>query len=182
MEERQIQRPGFGICFMGKWKTITSRSTWADADGANISTLILSEVSIMEMIRTKTTIPVPRVSGYDVSTKSIGYLYILIEALPGQVPNGRMALSIPDIHEEKFASQLAGFPYELMIRFSQIGRILYSHESSQHELLPFSITGFVNEIGQLSTLLEFLYAKGRKMQSSKTSMESRNGKRQLVAR
>jgi hypothetical protein len=129
-----------------------------DVDGANISTSMLSEVSTMELIRIKTTIPVPRVLGYDASTKSIGYRYILMEALPGQALNGRMALSIPDIHKEKFAAQLAGYLHELStIRFSQIGRILYSHESSQHELLPFYIIGSPKEIGPLSTSLEFFY-------------------------
>ena len=44
-----------------------------------------------------------------------------------------------------------------MIRLSQIGRIGYSDEPNQHELLPFSITGLPNEIGPLSTSLEFFY-------------------------
>lgn len=129
-----------------------------DADSVNISTSLLSEVSTMDLIRTKTTIPIPRVWGYDASTKDIGYRYILMEALPGQALDGRMALSIPDIHKEKFAAQLAGYLYELStIRFNQIGRILYSHESSQHELLPFYVVGSPKEVGPLSTSLEFFY-------------------------
>jgi len=129
-----------------------------DADSVNISTSMLSEVSTMNLIRLKSTIPVPRVLGYDSSIESIGYRYILMEALPGQVLNGRMGLSIPDIHKEKFAAQLAGYLYELStIRFSQIGRILCSNESSQVELLPFDVTGSSKRIGPLSTSLEFFY-------------------------
>ena len=56
----------------------------------------------MDLIRSRTTLPVPRVFGYDASTKDIGYRYMLLEALPGQALNGRMALSIPDGHKEKW--------------------------------------------------------------------------------
>ena len=129
-----------------------------DADDTSISTSMLSEISTMELIRSKTTIPVPRVVGHDTSAKDIGYRYILMEPLPGRVLNGRMALSIPDTHKERFAAQLAGYFYELStIRFNQIGRILYSHESNQYELFPFHMTGFSKEIGPMSTSLEFFY-------------------------
>ncbi|CAG7931727.1 unnamed protein product [Penicillium olsonii] len=129
-----------------------------DADGAGISTAILSEVSTMELIRLKTTIPVPRVFGYDASAKSIGYRYMMMEALPGQVLDSRMALSVPDVHKEKFAAQLAGHFYELSkIRFDRIGRVLRSDESSQFELSPFDLAGFSTQIEPLSTSLEFFY-------------------------
>lgn len=81
---------------------------WNDDERA---TSLLSEVSTMELIRGRTTIPVPSVFGYDASTKNIGYRYILMEALPGPVLNSRIALSIPDAYKGRFASQLAGYLY-----------------------------------------------------------------------
>lgn len=129
-----------------------------DADDTSISTSVLREISTMELIRSKTTIPVPRVVGYDASAKDIGYRYILMEPLPGQALGDSMALSMPDTHKERFAAQLTGYFYELStIRFNQIGRILYSHESNQYELLPFHMPGISKAIGPLSTSLEFFY-------------------------
>ncbi|CAI7654301.1 unnamed protein product [Penicillium bialowiezense] len=90
--------------------------------------------------------------------KSIGYRYMLMEALPGQVLPGRMALSIPDAHKEKFAAQLAGYLHELStMRFSKIGRLMSHGDSSEVELLPFDVTGSPRKVGPLSTSLEFFY-------------------------
>jgi serine/threonine protein kinase len=115
-----------------------------------------SEISTMELIRTKTTIPVPRIFGYGVTTNELGYPYLLMEALSGNVLENQMAFSVPDEHKGKFSAQLARYIYELStIRFSQIGRILYLHESELPELLPFSLIG--SPVGPLSTSLEYFY-------------------------
>lgn len=129
-----------------------------EADGVSVSMSMLSENCTMNLIRLRTSIPIPRVFGYDTSTESIGYRYMLMEALPGQVLPGRMALSIPDAHKEKFAAQLAGYLYELStMRFSKIGRLMSHGDSSEVELLPFDVTGSPRKVGPLSTSLEFFY-------------------------
>lgn len=61
-----------------------------------------------------------------------------MEALPGKVLDSQMALSVPDKHKAKLATQLASYIYELSTtRFNRICRILHPHEDNQFELLPF---------------------------------------------
>jgi len=130
----------------------------AGDDDEKTTASLLSEVATMKLISARTTIPIPTVFGYDASTENIGYRYILMEALPGQVLNSRMALSVPDAHQEKFGAQLAIYFYELStIRFNQIGRLGYSHESGQHAILPFSVPGSSKSIGPLNTSFEYFY-------------------------
>lgn len=112
----------------------------------------------MELIRTKTTIPVPYVYSYSMTTNDTGYPYLLLEAVPKKALDSQIAFSIPDKHRRNVAAQLARYIYELSnIRFSQIGRILYSPESDLLELLPFSAMGSPASVGPLSTSLEYFY-------------------------
>ncbi|KAJ5652601.1 hypothetical protein N7507_010027 [Penicillium longicatenatum] len=113
----------------------------------------------MQLIRAKSSIPIPSVFGYDASTKNIGYRYILMEALPGHALTSRMALSIPDEYKEKFAAQSAGHLFDLStIRFGQIRRLGNSlDELGQHIMLPFSVRGSLKEIGPVNTSFEFFY-------------------------
>lgn len=98
-----------------------------DREDGDIPISLLSEISTMKLIFTKTTIPVPHAFGYCVTTSDIGYPYLLMEALPGKVLDSRMALSIPDKHKRNFAALLASYIYELStIRSSQICRMLCS--------------------------------------------------------
>lgn len=128
-----------------------------DKEDEDISMSLLSEISTMELIRNKTTIPLLCVLGYGVTANDFGYTYLLLEALPGNVLHSRMAFSIPDRHKGNFAAQLARYVYELStIRFSQIGRIIDSPESGVLELLPFAIMGS-SPVGPLSTSLEYFY-------------------------
>ncbi|KAJ5921070.1 hypothetical protein N7466_009396 [Penicillium verhagenii] len=127
-------------------------------DDESVTTSLLSEVVTMQLIRARSTIPIPTVFGYDASTKNIGYRYILMEALRGHVLTGRMLLSVPNIHQEKFISQLAGHLHDLStIRFSQIGRLGYSDKLGKHVILPFSVPGSSKKISPKNTSFEFFY-------------------------
>lgn len=46
-----------------------------------VSISLMSEISTMELIRTKTTIPIPRIFGYDVTLNEFGYPYLLMEVV-----------------------------------------------------------------------------------------------------
>ncbi|KAJ5273607.1 hypothetical protein N7478_008732 [Penicillium angulare] len=117
-------------------------------DSESVETSLLSEVATMQLIRAKSTIPIPSVFGYDASPKNIGYRYILMEALPGHALTSRMAVSIPDEYKEEFAARLAGHLFDLStISFGQIGRLGNSlDELGQHIMLPFSVPGSSKEI------------------------------------
>ncbi|OQD96114.1 hypothetical protein PENSOL_c017G12028 [Penicillium solitum] len=85
-----------------------------------------------------------------------GFPYLLMEALPGTVLENRWALTIPDSHKKKFATQLAHYVYELStLRFNKIGCLSYSHESDKLEVSPFQISG--PWVEPLSTSLEYFY-------------------------
>lgn len=127
-----------------------------EEDDEDILIPLMSEISTMELIRTKTTIPVPHIFGYGVTTNEFGYPYLLMEALSGNVLESQMGLSVPDEHKGKFSAQLARYIYELStIRFNRIGRISHLHESELPELLPFPVMG--SPVGPLSTSLEYFY-------------------------
>ncbi|KAJ5580197.1 uncharacterized protein N7459_006182 [Penicillium hispanicum] len=123
------------------------------SDDESVATSLLSEVSTMELIRARTTIPVPSVFGYDVSTRNIGYRYILMEALSGRPLNGRIALSVPDAYKDKFATQLAHCLYELStIRFGQIERLLYSASGNSTCSKSTTVIAPVSQRKKLSSL------------------------------
>ena len=139
---------------------------------------LLSEISTMKLIRRKTTIPVPRVFGYCTTRSDIGYPYLMMEALPGNVLGSSMGFAVPDERKGAFAAQLATYVYELStLQFSKIGRISYSSEFDEVELLPFPIGGSL--VGPLSTSLEYfyLYRKGQ----TKAILKSRRGDKEWEA-
>lgn len=127
-----------------------------DDDDEDVAKLLLSEIASMDFVRSKTTIPVPRIFGHSVTENDFGFPYLLMEALPGTVLENRWALSIPGSHKKKFATQLARYVYELStLRFSKIGCLSYSHESGELEVSPFQISG--SWVEPLSTSLEYFY-------------------------
>lgn len=126
-----------------------------DYDDENVATSLLSEIASMNFVRSKTTIPVPRIFGHNVTKNDFGYPYLLMEALPGTVLENRMALSIPATHKKKFAAQLARYVYELStLRFSKIGCLSYS-QSGELEVSPLQISS--SWVEPLSTSLEYFY-------------------------
>ncbi|KAJ5799853.1 uncharacterized protein N7518_001921 [Penicillium psychrosexuale] len=127
-----------------------------DDEDEDVAILLLSEIASMNYVRSKTTIPVPRIFGHSVTKNDFGYPYILMEALPGTVLENRMALSIPASHKKKFAAQLARYIYELgTLRFSKIGCLSHPDESDELEPSSFQISG--SWVGPLSTSLEYFY-------------------------
>lgn len=52
-----------------------------EREDEDISMSLLSELSTMELIHAKTTIPVPDVFGYGVTANDFGCTYLLMEAL-----------------------------------------------------------------------------------------------------
>ncbi|OQE44653.1 hypothetical protein PENCOP_c002G03791 [Penicillium coprophilum] len=139
-----------------------------DHTNEDITILLLSEVASMNFVRSKTTIPVPRVYGHSAAKNAFGHPYILMEALPGTVLNNRMALSIPTTHKRRFAVQLAGYIYELSpLQFSKIGCLLYT-EPKNLEISPFHMSSFW--IKPLSPSLEYFYLS-RKAQTEEILSE-----------
>ncbi|KAJ5356303.1 hypothetical protein N7517_010912 [Penicillium concentricum] len=125
-----------------------------DPTNEDVTKSLLSEIASMNYIRSKTTIPIPRVFGHSVTKNAFGHPYILMEALQGTVLENRMALSIPDTHKRKFAAQFAGYIYELgTLQFPKIGSL--SYESNELEITPFQISS--SWINPLSSSLEYSY-------------------------
>ncbi|QKX54434.1 uncharacterized protein TRUGW13939_01520 [Talaromyces rugulosus] len=125
-------------------RILLSQSTANDSDDESLSASLLSEVATMKLVREKTKIPVPLVFGYEVSKNPLGYSYVLMEALPGNVLPSRFATSVPNEYKKK------------------IGRISHSGESDPNDVeslrvFPFPMTGYLANVGPFSTSLEYFY-------------------------
>ncbi|VUC26333.1 unnamed protein product [Clonostachys rosea] len=120
-------------------------------------TSMLSEIATMRLISNHTTIPIPRIFGFNVSTgQSFGYPYIFMEYLDGQsLPSG-IATSIPSEFHPKVAKQLANVFGQLQnLTFSRIGRIICGEEADQRpEIIPMT---WHATPGPLETSFEYFY-------------------------
>ncbi|KAF4947779.1 hypothetical protein FGADI_10173 [Fusarium gaditjirri] len=98
----------------------------------NDKTSLLSEIATMKIIQQYTTIPIPRVLDFEMSTdQPFGYPYMFMEHRGHSLPNG-LATTIPSEHLPKVAKQLANVFTELQnLIFSRIGRLWCGDRADQ---------------------------------------------------
>ena len=109
----------------------------SDTDSGTID--LLSEITTMETISSKTTIPVPKVFAYDVSSSNgIGYPYILMEHINGRTLDESIACEVPSKYILKVANQMARVFFELgSLTFGRPGRIWKGRDGKRPlEMVP----------------------------------------------
>ncbi|KAK3937910.1 kinase-like domain-containing protein, partial [Diplogelasinospora grovesii] len=112
----------------------------------DVETQMLSEVATMKLVLQKTSIPVPSVFGFDHRKGNpFGFPYMFMSALSGRTLDGKFALSIPEQHKAKVASQLARYWYELsQITFDRIGRIWSEPGADDYQIISLPSYGVRN--------------------------------------
>lgn len=111
----------------------------------------------MKIIKKQTSIPIPNVYGFDVSSDHpFGHPYVFMEYLGGRsLPNG-LATTIPPQHHAKVAQQLANVFAELQtLTFSRIGR-LWCGEPTNDPVEIIAMSWHASP-GPLDTSLEYFY-------------------------
>jgi aminoglycoside phosphotransferase (APT) family kinase protein len=113
---------------------------------------MLSEIATMRLVKSKTSIPVPQVYGFEVSTtNSFGFRYMLMEAIPGHIPPSRFSQSVPQNYWDKITDQLADYYHQLSrLRFDRIGALSYGPNEEVHIVA-------CNEMGPLTSSLDYFY-------------------------
>lgn len=123
----------------------------------NTKTSLLSEIATMNFIRQRTSIPIARVFGFEMSIhEPFGYPYVLMECLAGRIVANGLARSIPRQYHSKVAKQLATVFAELQtLTFSRIGRLWCGETADQPvEIIPME---WHHSPGPLETSLEYFY-------------------------
>ncbi|OAR02951.1 hypothetical protein LLEC1_07651 [Akanthomyces lecanii] len=118
---------------------------------------MLSEIATMAVIKSNTSIPIPRIFDFKASAdQPFGYPYMLMERLPGHHVSNGVARSIPQHYHAKIARQLASVFSELQnLTFSRIGRIICGDNADGPvEVIPMA---WHASPGPLETSLEYFY-------------------------
>ncbi|KAI5859873.1 kinase-like domain-containing protein [Durotheca rogersii] len=86
---------------------------------------MLSEVATLKTLKSRSSIPVPRVYGFDTSPNNpFGFPYIFMECLRGRVLSSTIARQVPIAYHQKVAGQLADVLFQLEnLTFDKLGRI-----------------------------------------------------------
>ncbi|KAF2801186.1 hypothetical protein K505DRAFT_403580 [Melanomma pulvis-pyrius CBS 109.77] len=113
----------------------------------NTKTSLLSEIATMNIVRQRTSIPIPRIFEFEMSVdEPFGYPYILMEYLGGRKLDDGLATSIPRQHQTKAAKQLANV---------RIGRLWCGETADQPvEIIPMA---WHHSPGPLETSLEYFH-------------------------
>lgn len=130
-----------------------------DKDGENV--IMASEIATMNFVRSRTTIPIPRVFDYETSSDALsGYPYVLLEYMPGRTCDNILAKTVPPEYTTKVAKQLANVFFELQnLAFDRIGRMMMKASNGEEfELIPPASDG---NIGQPHTSLEYFHKERR---------------------
>lgn len=130
----------------------------SDTDGGTID--LLSEIATMEIISSKTTIPVPKVFAYDVSSSNgVGYPYILMEHIDGRILDGSIACEVPSEYILKVANQMARVLFELgSLTFDRPGRIWKGRDGKRPlEMVPSDVCKTTSQEPDIYTSREWLY-------------------------
>jgi hypothetical protein len=118
---------------------------------------MLSEIATVNLVAQQTSIPVPRVFEFEVtSDQPFGYPYMLMQALRGRCLDDGLAKAIPQAHHLKVAKQMANIFAELQrLSYSRIGR-LWRGETADGpiEVIPMA---WHHSPGPLETSLEYFY-------------------------
>jgi hypothetical protein len=123
----------------------------------NTKTSLLSEIATMNIVRQRTSIPIPRVFEFEMSVEEpFGYPYVLMEYLGGRKLDDGLAKSIPRQYHAKAAKQLANVFAELQnLTFGRIGRLWCGETADQPaEIIPMA---WHHSPGPLETSLEYFY-------------------------
>ncbi|KAK4232135.1 kinase-like domain-containing protein [Podospora fimiseda] len=141
-------------------------------------TSLLSEIATMNFVRQRTSIPIPRIFEFDISTDGpFGYPYVLMEHLGGRTLDNVLAFSIPPQHHTKVAKQLATVFAQLQtLTFDCIGRLSCGETADQ----PVGIISMDDDghhsPGPLETSLEYFYnqrhAQNRKISPCTQTMKT----------
>ncbi|KAI1173436.1 kinase-like domain-containing protein [Nemania sp. FL0916] len=91
----------------------------------NNVTDLLSEIATMKTVQERTSIPVPRVYAYDISSSNkVGYPYILMEQINGRILKGSLPLEVPHEYWPKVAGHIADVLFQLHeLSFDRLGRL-----------------------------------------------------------
>ncbi|KAJ3545518.1 hypothetical protein NM208_g2473 [Fusarium decemcellulare] len=86
---------------------------------------MLSEIATLKTLRSRTSIPVPQVYGFDPSPGNpFGFPYMFMGYLKGRVLPSTIARQVPVVYHKKIAGQLADVLFKLEnLTFDQLGRI-----------------------------------------------------------
>lgn len=104
---------------------------------------LLSEIATMRTVKARTTIPVPQVFSYDTSPcNPVGYPYILMEHLGGEILGDTIAAAVPSEHLPKLAKQLADVLFQLQgLAFDRLGRLWCGDDGrGSPEIIPLDLT------------------------------------------
>lgn len=121
---------------------------------ADVEASMRSEITTMKLVSSRTSIPIPKVYGFDVSTPNpFGFRYILMEALPGHIPEQSFSKSVPQRRWDKVAEQFADYYFQLSnLRFDHIGSLSSGLDTTDElSIAPY------NGMGPFSTSLEYFY-------------------------
>ncbi|KAK4201544.1 kinase-like domain-containing protein [Triangularia verruculosa] len=124
-------------------------------------TSLLSEIATMNIVRQRTSIPVPRIFEFEISTDGpFGYPFVLMEYLGGRQLDTGLTESIPRMYHPKVAKQLANVLAKLQnLTFSRIGRLWCGEAGDQPVgIIPM---GWHHSPGPLETSLEYFYNQRR---------------------
>ncbi|OJD17343.1 hypothetical protein AJ78_02581 [Emergomyces pasteurianus Ep9510] len=122
-----------------------------------IKTSLLSEIATMNIIRQRTSIPIPRIFGFEMSMdEPFGYPYVLMEYVGGRRLDDVLARSVPQQYQAKVAKQLANVFAELQnLTFNRIGRLWCGETADQPiEIIPME---WHHSPGPLETSFEYFY-------------------------
>ena len=121
---------------------------------------IMSEIATIQLIASRTSIPVPKIYAFDVDADNpFGFRYVLMQALPGHHPDRGLANSIPREHWDKVVDQLSDYWHQLSrLRFNSIGRLWRGCSADENESTIIPVQGLG---GPFSTSWEYLRALRR---------------------
>ena len=120
-------------------------------------TSLLSEIATMRIIRKHTTIPIPQIFDFQLTTnRSFGYPYVLMEYLGGRTIDNGLARGIPPKYHPKVAKQFANVFTELEnLTFDRIGR-LWCGQTTKGPVVIIPMAWHESP-GPLETSLEYFY-------------------------
>ncbi len=123
-------------------------------------TSVLSEIATMKIIHYNTTVPIPRVFGFELSSdQPFRYPYVFLEHMPGRSLPRMIADSVPREHHAKVAKQLGKVFVELQrLNFSRIGRVWCGDNAGTQPPKIISMAWHASP-GPLQTSLEYFYSQ-----------------------
>jgi len=120
----------------------------------------------MRFVKSHTTIPIPEIYDYNVSRSvecnTVGFPYVLMQAVDGRAVDGKVEDVIPEQYREKAIGQIADCLVQLSsLRFPSIGRIdAVKGSDEEYDIKPcFNPAGIVwpQTTGPFSTAIDYFF-------------------------